>query len=275
MSTRAIVYSSDIAVTALKLKLDGVPWTKQDTQCACCGKPIATGDMAVRDKDRFGQKFTDGPSLAARGSGAVCGACSSIMNAAPMRATQHAVITTEGAYSIRKDIHRAWFLLTPPNPPYVAVVSDTKLAHLIWKTPPTLDNNLVIVRLGQRLMRIRRPVLMQAIKDCQLAADALNAMVAEKKRGRPAESLRHPFVYLGRELDDPRHGVIRSDLERSPLAAPGTPEGEALRRLRQLTTGELWALSTLSKRQVEVPIKPDPIALGKEAAEADSADDES
>lgn len=271
----AIVYSSDIAIQALKLPLDGAPWTKQDTKCACCAKPIFKGDIAVRDKDRFGQTFTDGPNLAARGSGAVCGACSAIMNAKPLMATQHAVITPEGAYSIRKDINRAWFLLTPPNPPYVAVVSDTKQAHLIWKTPPTLDNNLMIVRLGQRLLRIRRPILMQAIKDCQLAADALNAMVAEKKRGRPAEGLRHPFVYLGRELDDPRHGVIRSDLERSPAAAPGTPVGEALGRLRQLTLGELWALSTLAKKKIEIPTKPDPIDLTKKAAEEEAADDES
>lgn len=267
-----VVYSSDLAVQALKLPLDGAPWPKADTRCACCGKPILKGDLAVRDKDRFGQSFTDGPFLAARGSGAVCGACSAIMNAKPLMALQHAVITADGAYSIRKDIHRAWFLLTPPAPPYVAVVSDTKQAHLIWKTPPTLDNNLMIVRLGQRLLRIRRPVLMQALHDCQLAADALNALATEKTRGRPAEGLRHPFVYLGRELDDPRHGLIRSDLERAPAAAPGTPVGQALQRLRQLTIGELWALATLAKRKVEEPTQPDPIDLNAQSS-TESTDD--
>lgn len=281
------VYQSDIAIQGAKLELDGAPWKSEATGCACCGKPILPGDIAVRDKDRFGASFTDGPSLARRGSGAVCGACSALMNAKPLMALQHVVITRDAVYPIRKDIHRAWFLLTPPEPPYVAVVSDTKQAHLIWRTPPTLDNRLMIVRLGGRILRIRRPILERALVDCQIAADALNAtrsglgavaepatgapigaggkVKAKAKSRKPEEGLRHPFMRLGREFDDPRQGVIRRELLVSPLAAPGTPVAAAIGRLLALGPGELWALATLAKRKVEAPEKPAPLELNAEA----------
>lgn len=261
MTQARIHYASEIAVKGAKLELDGAPWTGAATRCACCGKPIQRGDIAVRDKDRFGRSFMDGPYLAARGSGAVCGACSAVMNAVPLIKMQRVVATEDGVYSIGKDAERAWFLLTPPKPPYVAVVSDTKQAHLIWKTPPTLDENLMIVRLGQQILRIRRPRLLQAIKDCQLAADALNAEGGKKGRGHPASELRHPFIALHRALDHPLHGVLRTDLLRSPQAAAETDVGAAIGRLKQLTLGETWALATLAKRKVEIPVRPEPINL--------------
>lgn len=261
MSVPRIYYASEIAVKGAKLELDGAPWNGAATRCACCGKPIQSGDIAVRDKDRFGQAFMDGPYLAARGSGAVCGACSAVMNAKPLIKMQRVVATEDGVYPIGKDAERAWFLLTPPKPPFVAVVSDTKQAHLIWKTPPTLDENLMIVRLGQQILRIRRPHLLQAIKDCQLAADALTEESRSKGRGRPESDLRHPFVALNRELDHPLHGVLRADLLRSPLASPGTAVAAAIERLKRLTLGETWALATLAKRKVEIPVQPEPINL--------------
>ena len=261
------IYSSDIAVSGAGLKPDGVPWVAAPTRCACCGKPVLTGDLAVRDKDRMGKQFTDGPSLAARGSGAVCGSCCALMNAVPLMALQNVVVTRDAAYPIRRDAHRAWFLLTPPKPPYVAVVNDTKQSHLIWRTPPTLDNDLVIVRLGARLMRIRRPVLMQAVADCQLTADAYNELAGTLNGSRRIEGLRHAFLSLSRDMDNPLQGILRPLLAMSEAAKSG-PAAEAIRRLQSLSPGELWALATLAKRTVETPEKPDPIDLSARAAAA-------
>lgn len=257
-----MIYPSDIAIEGARLQPDGVPWTGPATKCACCGKPVLPGDIAVRDKDRFGQSFMDGPSLAAKGSGAVCGACSAIMNAKPLIKLQSVVVCKDGAYSIGKDVNRAWFLLTPPEPPWVAVVSDTTQAHLIWRTPVTVDNELMIVRLGARLLRIRRQRLWQAIEDCQVAANAL--IVQREASGKRSASdavgdLRHPFVALGREFDRPGQGILRPDFVKA--ASCSEDLAAVMRRLNDLSPGELWALATLVKRKVEEPVKPEPIEI--------------
>lgn len=260
-----VLYASDLAVSALGLKPEGAPWAREATHCACCGRPILPGDKAVRDSDRFGPSFTDGPSLACKGSGAVCGACSTIMNAAPLRALQCAVITEREAYPIGKDVNRSWFLLEPPEPPYVVVVSDTNQAHLVWRTPVTVDNNLVVVRLGARLMRIRRAILEQAVKDCLTAANAVNerreSSAAKGRKATVIEGLRHPFVRLSRELDDARHGVLRHEVAAAAESEPESAVGSAVRRLLALGTGELWALATLVKRKPAEPERPEPIRL--------------
>lgn len=260
------IFASDIAVQAVKLNLDGIPWSGPTTHCACCARPVLPGDIAVRDKDRFRQSFTDGPSLADRGSGAVCGACSAVMNAGPMSKLQCHVITRNGAFPIGKDVNRAWFLMTPPEPPWVAVISQTTLSHLIWRTPVTIDNNLMIVRLGPRLLRIRRNLLLQGIADCQVVAEALSAAAVVQdgtKQRRAADSygpLRHPFASLNRDVDDPDFGRIRADAY-ALLVDPHSPTGlkQSIERLHQLGMGELWALATLVKRRVEVPTEPEPL----------------
>ena len=271
-----IVYGSDLAVSALGIQPEGVPWSREPTRCACCGKPVLPGDLAVRDKDRFGPQFTDGPYLACKGSGAVCGACSAVMNAKPLRALQRAVVTANAVYPIGRDAHRTWLLLQPPEPPYVAVVSDTKQAHLVWRTPVTMDNNLVVVRLGSRLLRIRRWLLEQAISDCQLVADAVNAARdAGDGQGRRKKAavagLRHPFVALSRELSEQAHGILRREVACEDERSPGSDVGKAVARLKRLGPGELWGLATLAKREVEAPERPEPISLNTVPQEDEAA----
>lgn len=262
----SMIYASDLVVQGTGLELDGVPWSGAPTKCACCGKPILPGDIAVRDKHRFKQSFMDGPSLAVRGSGAVCGACSALMNAKPLIGMQCNVITKEGAFSIRKDVNRSWFLLTPPEPPWVAVVSDVKQCHMIWRTPVTVDNNLMIVRFGARIFRIRRQRLLQAIDDCAVAVQALEARqvrelgAKKKSAGDVNGALRHPFVALHRDMDDPAVGQVRNDV--LSLLRDDSCDSKvrsAITALYDLTPGEIWALATLVKRKVEDPQRPDPI----------------
>lgn len=263
-----MIYASDLAVRGTRLKLDGVPWSGPATKCACCGKPVLPGDIAVRDKHRFGQSFMDGPALAARGSGAVCGACSALMSAKPLITLQCHVITEDGAFSLKKDVHRAWFLLTPPEPPWVAVVSDTKQCHMIWRTPVTVDNNLMIIRFGARLFRIRRQRLIKAIDDCAIAVSALEARqirdhgARKKSASDEIGNLKHPFIALSRDMDRTSVGVLRPDV--LALVDDEQCDGElraAINRLYDLTSGEIWALATLVKRKVEEPEHPDPIHL--------------
>ncbi|MFG1187906.1 type IV CRISPR-associated protein Csf1 [Xanthobacter aminoxidans] len=269
-----MIYPSDIALAGGGLSAVGSPWNDASV-CACCGKPIAAGDLAVPSP--FGPTFTDDLSLAAR-SGVVCGACAVLLGAGALKLFQKAVVTRDGIFPLAKDAHRAWLFLTPPEPPFVAVVSTTMQQHLIWRTPVTVSKDLLIVRLGQRIMRIRRPVLLAAIEWCEQAGVAFQVAVAAQSAAQAASSAAevpaggkrprkptkaqqaaelappHPFVELDREASSLRHGVIRSDMEAVPEARP------YLARLRALNPGELWALASLVKRNRPTPEQPPNIA---------------
>ncbi|MBL8511959.1 MAG: hypothetical protein JNM52_09970 [Betaproteobacteria bacterium] len=200
--------------------------------------------------------FTDFAALVA-GQKLCCGWCEATRDQSVMRELQRSVITSHGVYSIATDDARAWFLLTPPPPPFVAVLqtrSPTATFHLHWKTPVTLDQDLLQVRVDDRLLVIRRQVLMKALNDCQTVADEMQARRQVAKR---REALHHPYLSLDRNLTGTSHGVLHP--EAVALAdAKDCSVGviAALNRLSTLLPGELWALATLAKANPPIPTRP-------------------
>lgn len=245
------IYASELAAQALNLAPQGTPHAGEDTCCAMCARSIRVGDLSA--KLRPSQSFTDWPSLTP--SRHLCGWCDVTTEQVNIRPLQRAVITSDGVYPLSTDDSRAWFLLTPPKPPYVVVISNRSVLgafHLHWRTPVTLDNNLILVRADDQLLSIRRPVLFKAMEDSLELATLMHQARAEKKsRAALNTGARHPFIALDRSLSDPRHGRLRED-----ALAAGAHRPELIARLRQLSQGELWALATLIKANAPVPTKP-------------------
>lgn len=252
------LYASELAAQALNLEPQGTPHSGQDTCCAMCACSIRVGELSA--KLRPSQTFTDWANLTP--SEHLCGWCSVSTEQVNMRPLQRAVITRDGVYPISTDDHRAWFLLTPPEPPYAVVISNRSVMgtfHLHWRTPVTLDNNLILVRADDQLLHIRRPVLLAAISDAQELATLMHqARAAKNSRTAQTSTARHPFVSLDRSLSDTRHGRLRDD-----ALAAGVHRPELIARLRQLTAGELWALATLAKANTPTPTKPEIITSPK------------
>lgn len=232
--------STQLATEALQVKPIGVP-SPINTHCCMCALNIKKGDLYT--KADFGSSFMDGPSLASK-SGCVCGYCSAAKQVDVLRYMQKAVFTPTGAYSLAKDVHRAWFLLTPPEPPFVAVVSDTMIQHLIWRTPINYSKDVFVVRLGQRLLKIRRPVLIKAVEE------SASFMENESVNTKLAQPMKHPFASLSREVDGLSHGQIRNEFT-----------GRVPKILLTLTPGELWAMATLAKRDTPTPEQSEKIIL--------------
>jgi len=216
--------------------------------CALCGVAILAGDIAR--EAGFTYNFTDYAALAAR-TNIACGACARMMTRTVMRRLQKVVVSKEGVYPLTKDAYRAWFFLTPPALPYVAVVGTTQLQHLIWRTPVTLDDRIQIVRVGSRLLRIRRCLLRQGLEAARRIADALGAAAPTR---RPPLRLRHPFSRLDRELASLAHGRFRPE-----TAALCQEYAADIAELSSLGTGELWAMACLAKRYAPVPRRPPPV----------------
>jgi len=226
----------------------GLPTTKEVTVCAACGVTIQPGETVVTWAPSKGT-FTDYQYLVSQHK-RVCQHCAAVVTNAILMKTQMAVINEKGAWQLSKDAHRIWLFLTPPAPPFVAVISDSMKQHLIWRARVTMDLNLIHVRLGMSDLSIRRPLLLEAVKWCQQAAD-----IARSHQLKVTPD--HPFNSLDRKRADLRHAVVRNDIQKLALslAAHGAPDLQnLLQQLNTLGEGELWALSALAKAKKEAPL---------------------
>lgn len=212
------------------------------TACMACGVTIARGESAIKWRPSK-STFTDFQYLAA-GSGVLCIYCAPLVENRVLVKTQKCVISEDGAWSLAKDAHRAWFLTDPPRTPFVAVISDSMKQHLIWRAPVTLDTDLLRVQIGRSSLSIDRPLLLEAVGWASAAAEIARAAGL---RVTP----NHPFARLDRERSAPGHGTVRGDI--LALANDHSELRELLRRLHALGEGELWGLSVLAKARRETP----------------------
>lgn len=251
-----IHYSSEIATQALRLDPVGREHKGQPTICAMCSRPIDIGDLS--SPLELGNGFTD--HLALLESKFICGHCAALRPQDAMRHLQRAVVTPEGSYSILKDNNRAWFLLTPPKPPFFVVLntSGNMLAtmHLHWRAPVSVDINLIQVMTQAGVMTIRRPVMLRALEWCDQVTEAIKALPPEPGKKAVKITAPHPFKVLKRDFwsGESNNGVLRDE-----AFLLGSEHAAAVEGLRTLRLGELWALSSIKKTKAEVPEMPEPI----------------
>lgn len=184
------LYASDIACSAARLSPLGTPHKGNDTFCAMCGRPIVSGTPSLpRD---FPRSFSDHETL--RPSDHVCGWCAAIAPQQVLRGFQRAVITRDGVYNMNKDEARAWFWLTPPEPPFVVVIhggSALATFHYVWRTPVTLDKRLVAVNFDGVVAHVKRASILTAVEQLEVLREHA-AKDGQKK------ALNSPFRMLDR-----------------------------------------------------------------------------
>jgi CRISPR type IV-associated protein Csf1 len=152
-----------------------------------------------------------------------------------MLKTQLVCITSDRVIPAAKFAHKKWLLLNPPEPPFVFLQTDTKLSHMIWRTPITVSRDFWYVRLGSRQLTIRLPLVRKALEHFQQIARRF-------EESKPQQKFRHPFTSLDSALRDPNAWIIRHDMV--PFLDSG--DSELIVKLRP---GEYWALAILSTKQ--------------------------
>ncbi len=229
--------SSQVIVRALGLQPDGAP-AQAPGICAFCAAPIAAGDLATAFS--VGPSFMDDLSLAGRGSKMTCGCCSVLLGAEALKTTGYGAFSEEdGALPFRKWADITAALTHPPRPPFVMVRATANNQHMAWRAPVNLSRDLFYVRVGLRNLKIRRPMLLEAVEASQRIARAVGIEPT-------AKSLAHPFGALSPDLKvdgTPDHATLRLRGEQIRSLELSHPSDMAT--IRNLTLGETWALRFL------------------------------
>lgn len=238
-----MISASVLMANSIGIPLAGSEKASHDGHCAMCGVDYHQGDW-VEPFDP-GTTFTDFTALAYPQATHVCGACKALWRREFMQTYSKVVVSSEGMHTFASNDNQAYWLLEPPEPPFLMLISDQQLMHIVWKTPVSMSKDLYFVRLGEKTLSIRRPMLIAARDAAHRLSDAINAKEAEKIQGKKQKEpkFRSPFLRLDRNFANAMHGQI------SPMVRILAEERTELRGdvelLERLTPGELWGLTSV------------------------------
>ena len=261
----------------------------EDGHCALCGHAHAAGDRV----NLFcpPDSFMDYPQLRRKDSRLMCGWCSGLWNDFFTQRALKSVICKDGVYPAASNANIAYWLLNPPQGDWMWVMGDQQKQHIVWYAPVNSSQDVFQIQTGSNyLLTIRRSKLLPALQACRRLSEIASI-------GRKGAALKSPFIRLSRDLDDPAHGAIRTDLLEMMHAELVTATAEAaeapdapapnpqlkipakapkvksfmeiltpalqqeirdlVRLVRQLTPGEIWAMTAMLYAD---PVKPEPLA---------------
>jgi CRISPR type IV-associated protein Csf1 len=225
----------------------GIPVT-EPTCCAACGCDLLVGDHMVWS--RPGKGFTDWQYLThptlRDGQFPLCTSCAVFFTSDYLRfqaAIPAAVYGPAGAWSLTGDAERRWFLLTPPEPPFVAYIATTMGQHVVWRSPITMDAELLRIGIARTVLTIHRHKLL-------VASDLCHDLAGRMREDGLKVTGNHPFTALDRKMEAGGHGQIRPDFLMWMQNHGLTDE---INLLESLGEGEIWGLAILNKSKPDIP----------------------
>lgn len=255
---------------------EGIVRTRPGMHCAACGHAFYEGELGHANPVSDSVTFNNGTSLLGRSSDPFCSACIATWGKQYLLNLSKCVVSEQGVFNFASNENLSWFLLNPPQPPFVMVFSLAKQQHTYWRTPVARSQEVFPIRVGSHVATIRRSLLAQAHQlGLQALADA-SAWAAEraqagaqagtrKRRGlapRGHGPSKHPYARLDRELIASEHGALKSDVQKY-LASGQSPRHYNI--LAELNELELWALAAVANTAPKKALiaMPDPILRPK------------
>lgn len=181
--------------------------------CCMCGVHIEDDDCHARP---FGIAFNNQPQLRAPESDYICNHCASLDNSLLQKYAK-SVITSDGFYKFASNLDRAYWLLNPPEAPFLMIYGTQKNQHLAWYAPVNQSQEVFYVQLGYQVLRIRKSKLLEA--------NAVAKAFYEK----------HEKFLFQKGKDDPEIAV------RTSWLLNNEDERENKQLIFSLTQGERWA----------------------------------
>lgn len=230
--------------------------TKEPCECSFCGDNIPKGNLVALKCIKNNSGFTNDIDLI-NGDNVACKYCAVFLGMTELRIGGNKIYSEAGAFNIKPDNDRGHFLLNPPKPPWVAVITNKSMfaQHLIWLTPPTIDNNLMVFRLGKQILKIPRKRLLKSIKLCGQAS----RIIEKSGLTRKGKTFTHPYIRIDRDLDNLSHGQFLGVALK--VAKTDEKMAEILAYLAENPLGVTWALATLVKAKALEEVSPQPVTL--------------
>ncbi|MBE7540621.1 MAG: hypothetical protein KJZ92_16515 [Rhodocyclaceae bacterium] len=255
-----IISPSAIALQALGLQPSGnfkATAAGPAMRCSMCGVGIEPGSLY--DKLDLPESFTNKLAMAIPGGEHICGACKTVMGeGAFQQSLATAIVSTKGYFPIMKKENRAWAFLDPPESPFFVTIQNAQQQHVVWRAPVSLSREIILVRVGEQVLRLRRQKL-KAAREIVLRLDDFRHRISvhdgkarkPKKAAAAQDAAESPFVadWKYQSAD----GGVMKQWYRDLVAAGNVPEEEQA-VLSSLNAGEVWALQAVLHR---TPVEPE------------------
>lgn len=232
--------SSQLFRRAAGIEPQGSPAPK-DCKCAMCAAQLKAGDpVNPIDKDTFGESFNNKLDIHEAGD-VLCGDCAALWQRDFLMKYSKTYATESGVFKLASNEDIQAFIFTPPRPPFVAVYNTRQQQHMIWRTPLCLSTDVLIVRLDDEILHIRRELVVRAVGAWQRT---LARMKELGFKGMPA--------YPERTLSSRSTGSIREDIAER-LSVDSEAGARDIETLKSLRVGEWWAMCAINKVDLDAP----------------------
>jgi CRISPR type IV-associated protein Csf1 len=256
-----MISPSKIALHAAGLPQVSEYALEEKAHCVMCGTEMQAGELAGPWQPT--KTFTNWTQLRAPESAHICPDCAGVWRSEFTQAwVNGAIYNADGVYKVNSADTMAHALLNPPTTPFVWARGDQKIQHLVWRTPVTTDANLLAIRLGEKVVMIRRMMVIQTMLFVRDIEELIKAMPKDKKlpkRANPGNEY-GIFKYLDWGIDSVDHGLLSDGFIK--LANSGENNAEPFLKLKNLLEslnfGEVWALMILLKSKT--PTHPEIVA---------------
>lgn len=241
--------SSQLYRRAAAIQPGGSPLLESAT-CAMCGAHLQAGELADPiGKDTFGESFNNKLDMHHDGT-VLCGDCIALWCKDFLQSYSKSYACEDGVYKLASNEDVQAFMLRPPKTPFVAIFNSRQQQHMIWRTPLSLSQDVMTVRVDDDLIRIDRQLALDGARAWRTVEACMKTI---GMKGLP--------VRLERTLSDQDTGVIRSDVIKA-VSAHSTEGAQAIGVLHRLRMGEWWALCALRYIDQDAPQTwPHPVKL--------------
>ena len=267
--TTAVSYagsSSSLYRSAAGVDAIGTPLAHAST-CAMCGARLPPGALGNLIKaDTFGDSFNNKVDIKYAGT-VVCGDCEALWKPAFLQKYSKTYANADGVFKFASNQDVAAFVFRPPTAPFVAIYSTRQQQHLTWRTPVSYSSENMVMRADDELMRINRPLVVEAVRAWRYAVERMKAI---GMKGVPA--------WLAMDMKSSRMGSLRPDVA-AAVAAESEQGAQAIKTLQSLRMGEWWALCSARHYDPDAPqtwpqrIQVLPLSAISQNADAVSAED--
>lgn len=224
----------------------------EDSSCGVCGVPIAAGEIV--ESLELPKTFTNQRDLADINAPYRCQGCASVMADQRFQKKLSAhIFCKDGLFPANKKIHRGYWLMNPPPPPYLFVLGVTKSQHVVWRAPVNVSDKIILIQHGDDVLRLRKQVLHDAVS----ATLTLREM-AEKQMEKDSKKAKTPLRLMPFTYSDLKgQRVFQSEPQRWLIALmeKDSDAKQIANPLFSLTAQECWALDFCLTDGLEKPEK--------------------